>query len=229
MRIDKFLSHLKYCNRSEAKDFLSAHEVLYHQKRLTHPKDEVNPDVSMLSVDGIDVFYKSQIHLILYKPKGYLSANHDQMHPCAIDLLKEPYHRFNFAIAGRLDLDAEGLLILSTDGTLVHDIISPKKHLPKIYQVALDRKFDRFADLLKGVHILDGKDQPYVAKALAISSDENYVYITIDEGKFHQVKRMFKALNYEVTHLKRIQIGSLTLGDLKPGEYTEFTKEQLYD
>jgi 16S rRNA pseudouridine516 synthase len=229
MRIDKFLSHLKYCTRSETKSFLSAHEIMHQGKRISSQKEEIYPEIAPLYLDGHEIFYKEDIHLMLYKPQGYVSANHDDNYPCAVDLIKEPYDRFDFSIAGRLDLDAEGLLILSTSGTLVHDIISPKKHLPKVYQVLLEQPFSKEKELLKGVHILDGKNQSFLAKAIHITKDDTHVYITIDEGKFHQVKRMFKAVGYEVIQLKRIRIGHLSLGDLKPGEYIEFSKEQLYD
>jgi 16S rRNA pseudouridine516 synthase len=227
MRMDKFLTQLKYTTRSQIKDFLKQHVVMKNHQVVKNPKDDINPNVDILTIDGHKVFYQEDVHLMLYKPKGYLSANKDNMHPCAVDLIKEPYHRFEYAIAGRLDLDAEGLLILTTDGTLVHDITSPKKHLPKVYEVKLDQPFTLTDALTKGVTIKDGKDELYVAKAIDLIVNEDVIYITIDEGKFHQVKRMFQAIGYEVTHLKRIQIGNLKLGDLLPGEYIEFHKEQL--
>lgn len=229
MRIDKFLSQLKFCSRNEVKDFLKSHVVTTGNKRIISPKEEVKPDILDVIIDGKIVYYKPEIHLMMYKPKGYLSANKDAMHPCAVHLLKEPYHRFDFSIAGRLDLDAEGLLVLTTSGTLVHEITSPKKHLPKVYEVQLDHPFMFDQKLLDGVIIKDAKDELYTAKALDLSVLKDYVYITIDEGKFHQVKRMFLAVGYEVTHLKRISIGNLKLGALKPGEYIEISKEQLYD
>ncbi|HAX03964.1 MAG: hypothetical protein A2Y45_07375 [Tenericutes bacterium GWC2_34_14] len=229
MRIDKFLSQLKFCSRNEAKDFLKSHVVAVSNKRIMNPKDEINPEIFDVIIDGKIVYYKPEIHLMMYKPKGYLSANKDRLHPCAVNLLKDPYTRFDFSIAGRLDLDAEGLLVLTTSGTLVHEITSPKKHLPKVYEVKLDRPFIFDEKLLDGVIIKDAKDELYTAKALDLSISGDDVYITIDEGKFHQVKRMFLAVGYEVTYLKRVSIGNLKLGELKPGEYIEINKEQLYD
>lgn len=229
MRIDKLLSQMKYCTRSEAKNYLNMHHVMSNGKRLLSQRDDVFPEQYDIFIDGQKVFYKNEIHLMMYKPKGYISANHDAMFPCATDLIKEPYHRFDFSIAGRLDVDAEGLLILTTSGTLVHEITSPRKHLEKIYEVLLDKSFHHEKLLLKGVEVLDGKNQPYIAKAIKISMQDNIVYLTIDEGKFHQVKRMFKAVGYVVINLKRIQIGALKLGNLAPGDYIEFNKENLYD
>ena len=229
MRIDKLLSQMKFCTRSEAKQFLAKHHVAIDGTRIISQREDVVPEKSLITIDGEKLFYKSEIHLMMYKPKGYVSANKDTLHPCSTDLIKEPYHRFDFSIAGRLDIDAEGLLILTTSGTLVHEITSPVRHLRKIYEVKLDHPFTHEKDLYEGVEILDGKNEIYLAKALAIETHEDLVYLTIDEGKFHQVKRMFKSVGYEVVNLKRIQIGNLRLGSLNPGEYIEFIKENLYD
>ncbi|MDY0075155.1 MAG: pseudouridine synthase [Acholeplasmataceae bacterium] len=229
MRIDKLLSQLKYCTRSEAKTFLEQHVFTINNKRVQSSHQSIDPTCDIMVLDGKKVFYKSPIHLMINKPKGYLSANHDPIHPCVVDLIKDPYDRFDYSIAGRLDIDTEGLIILTTDGSFVHDIISPKKHVQKVYEVILDKTFTHDKELLLGVTIKDGKNQEYLAKAIELTKNEEKIYLTIDEGKFHQVKRMFQALNYQVTHLKRIQIGKLKLGDLSPGDYIEITKEMLYD
>jgi 16S rRNA pseudouridine516 synthase len=227
MRIDKLLSNLKYGSRHDIKTFISQVEIKVGNKHIQETSFNVDPSIDDIFIDGEKLFYKEEIHLIFYKPKGFLSAHHDQMHPCLIDLIKTPYHRFDFVMAGRLDLDAEGLMILTTSGSLVHEITHPRYHLKKVYEVVLEREFTHSEDLLSGVEIKDGKNNPYLAKALSLDVELNHVKLSIDEGKFHQVKRMFAALDYEVLNLKRIQIGNLTLGDLKPGEYIEFRKEEL--
>lgn len=227
MRIDKYLSNLKYGSRSEIKALIKEHDVRIDGLSVSAVDQIIDPHQQTVSIDGKIVFYEDPIHLALYKPKGYLSANRDAMHPVAVDLIKEPYHRFNLSIAGRLDLDAEGLLILTTDGDLLHRITHPNYHLPKTYEVIVDHSFQHRKHLLGGVMINDGKGKPYQAKALAIEADGNYVKIVIDEGKFHQVKRMFHAVGYEVLHLKRTMIGALSLANLKPGEYRTFRKEEL--
>ena len=229
MRIDKLLSNLKYGSRHDIKTFLSQVEIKVGNQIIKDPSFNVDPTQDIILIDGHQVFYKDEIHLIFNKPKGFLSAHHDQMHPCLIDLIKEPYHRFDFVMAGRLDLDAEGLMILTTSGSFVHQITHPKYHLEKFYEVILDRDFIESDQLISGVWIKDGKNNPFLAKAISIQVKKNHVTLAIDEGKFHQVKRMFAALDYEVLNLKRIQIGNLTLGELKPGEYREFRKEELYD
>ncbi len=229
MRIDKFLSNLKYGSRSEIKEFLKNHEIVVNNIRIMTPSFDVNPSTEDIYLDSKRVFYQYPIYLKVNKPIGYLSANTDKKYPCVTDLIKEPYNRFDYAIAGRLDLDAEGLMILTTEGAFAHQITMPKSHVPKTYEVLLDHPFNHHKELQSGVVIQDGKHQEYLAKALSIRSLDNQVWITIDEGKFHQIKRMFESVGYLVVKLKRIQIGHLKLGDLASGTYESFEKEELYD
>jgi 16S rRNA pseudouridine516 synthase len=227
MRIDKFLSNLKYGSRKQIKSFLNHHEVTINNQLIKNVSDEINPIEDELFIDGLKVFYQDEINLMIYKPKGYLSATKDNYQSVVTSLLKEPYNRFDYGIAGRLDIDSEGLLILSTNGNFVHEIMHPKSHINKIYEVILDKNFIHKDELLEGVYIHDKDNKLYLAKAIELIILDHHVTITIDEGKFHQVKRMFKKLNYEVLNLKRIQIGNLKLGTLKPGEYIEFRKENI--
>lgn len=228
MRIDKFLSALKYTTRRQAKKFLKTHDVLYMNQRVfdTSLDIDIHKDVY---IDHHKVYYKDNIHVLLYKPSGYICSKKDELYPSVLNLLKEPYHRFDFHIAGRLDVDTTGLLILSTDGSLIHELTHPKKHLPKVYEALLDKPFMHEKDLFEGVYINDDQKRTYLAKALDISVNEKMVNITIDEGKFHQVKRMFSALGYQVIQLKRIKIGHLQLSNLSEGEYIEIEKEDIYD
>ncbi len=227
MRIDKFLGNLKYGSRSEVKRLIKNKHVMIDGLQVTRPEHTLDPLKETVTIDGLSVFYQDPVHIALYKPKGFLSAHHDPMHPVALSWIQEPYSRFDLSIAGRLDLDAEGLLILTTDGDLLHQITHPNHHLPKTYEVTLNKPLMHSESLLTGVTIHDGHGNPYLAKALSVEHQGIHVKIAIDEGKFHQVKRMFKAVGYEVENLKRISIGSLTLGDLQPGEYRLFRKEEL--
>lgn len=229
MRIDKFLSHLKITSRKDAQKFLKKACVVVNGIRIFDASFDINPDIEDVWINDEKVFYKKDIHLAIYKPKDILSANHDQFHTCIVELLKAPYDRFDFKIAGRLDLDSEGLMILTTDGLFQHEITHPKSHVPKTYEVALDQPFKHEQALLDGVTIKDGKEHLYLAKASHIKTEGNDVTIIIDEGKFHQVKRMFQHVGYQVFNLKRTHIGRLSLNDLKPGEYIEIKKEDLYD
>lgn len=227
MRIDKYLSDLKIEKRSMIKKYLLSHKVMIDDRFITSSDFKFNPSESKLVIDGEIIPYIKEMHLVLYKPMGYLSAHKDSMHQTIFSLLKAPYNHYDFKIAGRLDLDAEGLLILTTDGKLVHEITHPKRHLDKVYEVTLDKIFMDQGKLLDGVTIKDEFNLPYLAKAKQIEVDHHVVTLTIDMGKFHQVKRMFQSLGYDVIKLKRTKIGNLDLRDLKEGSYYPFRKEEL--
>jgi len=229
MRIDKFLSNLKFGTRSEIKDFLKYNEVIVDSIRVLSVSYDIDPDQQVVYLNKEPIFFKYPLYLAIHKPIGYLSANHDKIYPCVVDLVKAPYDRFDFAIAGRLDLDAEGLMILTTDGLFAHRITLPKSHVPKTYEVTLNKAFTHHDALRQGVMIKDGRNQPFLATALDIESEKEIVKITIDEGKFHQIKRMFESVGYLVVKLKRIKIGKFLLGDLPVGAYREFRKEEIYD
>ena len=229
MRIDKFLSQMKYGSRKEIKEMIKAKKIFVDEVLILDADYEVDPNTQHVYINNEKVFYQETIYLMLYKPKGYLSAHHDQIHRCAIDLIPPPYNRFDLSIAGRLDLDAEGLLILSNDGSFIHRVTHPKSHLPKTYEVILDQNFTHEKEMLMGLEIKDGKNETYRAQALSLKIDHNHVIIVIDEGKFHQVKRMFGACGYQVLNLKRTHIGKLALGNLEPGACQLIRKEDLYD
>lgn len=229
MRIDKFLSQMKFCTRKEAKSFLQKHELHVDQQRIFEQDYDFDPNNQEVYINQELIYYEDPIHLAMYKPKGYVSAKKDNLYPCVTDLIKAPYDRFDFLIVGRLDVDTEGLLLLTTDGKFLHEITHPNYHLKKTYEAILDKPFTHEKELLKGVQVFDGKQKPYIAKAIDLKVDHNKVYITIDEGKFHQVKRMFLSVGYKVLYLKRTQIGKLTLGDLEPKLYMQIRKRDLYD
>lgn len=227
MRLDQYLSNLKFGSRKEIKAFLKSHDVRLDGILVTKSDIKIEPQASVLTIDGMEVPYLGAVNLCVYKPQGYLSANHDPIHPVVTDLIKEPYDRLTFYLAGRLDLDTEGLLILTTEGIFAHEITHPKKHIDKTYEAVLDKPFGDEKRLLSGVTIKDGKNQDYFTKPKSLQFHENHVKIVIDEGKFHQVKRMFEAVGYHVVALKLVGIGNLTLKDLKAGEYYPFRKEDL--
>ena len=228
MRIDKFLSSLKYTTRRQAKKFLKSHHVLYLNQRIFDASFDINTNNDVY-IDNDKVYYKDVINLLIYKPSGYICSKKDELYPSVLNLLKDPYHRFDFHIAGRLDVDTTGLLILSTDGSFIHELTHPKKHMPKVYEALLDKPFNHQKEMMQGVQILDDQKRTYLAKARHIVIDGKKVEITIDEGKFHQVKRMFASLDYQVIQLKRISIGNLQLKNLNEGEYIEIEKEDVYD
>ena len=230
MRIDRFLSNLKYGSRSEMTKAVKKGLVKVNDKIITDSHLKIDPNKDIIHFNDELVSYYDIINIMIYKPIGYLSANKDNLHKVVLDLIEDNYKRLDLKIAGRLDLDSEGLLILTTSGKFAHFITSPNNKINKVYEVILDNDITNYEMLLEGVLIKDGKNEEYLAKALDIKKVEDKKYlITLDEGKFHQVKRMFLALNSKVINLKRIQVGNLKLGNLKPGEYITFKKEELHD
>lgn len=157
MRIDKLLSQLKYGSRNDIKKMISKGQIKVNHTIIHDPTYEVKPHDDHICVNDDIIFYKDPIHLAIYKPVGYLSAHHDTLHPCVMDLIKPPYHRFDFKIAGRLDLDAEGLMILTTDGMLAHELthqnIMSKRHIKSYLINHLHMKRSYFRELLFTTHI----------------------------------------------------------------------------
>lgn len=230
MRIDKLLTNLKYGSRKEIESLINKGNVFVNNFLVKKKDFQVDPNEDTILVNGEKLFYREFIYLAINKPKNYLSANKDNLHKVVFELVEKPFSNFDLHVAGRLDLDSEGLMILTNDGELIHKITSPKNHVPKTYEVILDKPFNDAKTLLNGVMIKDGDGETFFAKAIEIEMLTEYcVKIIIDEGKFHQVKRMFKACGYTVLNLKRTAIGPLLLENLKTGEYIEFERGIFYD
>lgn len=228
MRLDKLLSNLKYGSRKEIKNLIKEHAITINGEIVTSPSIKINPSKDVILIYDQEVVYHKLINIMIYKPIGYLSANKDNLHRTVIDLLDDELLRYDFKIAGRLDLNSEGLLILTTSGRFAHKVTNPNYKVNKVYEVTLNQPIIDFTELLKGVIIKDGKNEDYLAKALEIVKlNETTLHITINEGKFHQVRRMFKKIGFEVINLKRIKVGNLELGNLAPKEYRMFMEEEL--
>lgn len=231
MRIDKLLADLKYGSRSEVKKLLKNKSVLVNQQYVTDGGLHINPETDEIIVNGEKIFYKPFVYYMLNKPKGYISATMDGAHRTVLDLLKPEDCRYDVFPCGRLDLDTEGLLILSNDGQFAHRLTHPKKEVYKTYYVEVDKPIEA-KDLeifLSGMTILDGQNEPYTTKrAFLMPLSEKSAKVAICEGKFHQVKRMFAHVGKQVTYLKRVAIGSLMLDEqLGLGEYRELLIEEL--
>ncbi len=192
----------------------------------SHHINPIEDDIIFL---GQTFIYRDPLVIMMNKPTGVLSVTKDEKRRTAIDLVGAEYPRFSLHIAGRLDIDVEGFLLLTNDGSIVHDIISPNKHIDKTYVATLDRKLANPNVLLEGVTIRDGKNKPYQAKAKHIEWLRERTYkLIIDEGKHHQVKRMFLHEGATVKHLKRIAIGGLMLDEeLNPGDYRMMSQDEI--
>ncbi|MBQ6622327.1 MAG: rRNA pseudouridine synthase [Mogibacterium sp.] len=232
MRLDKYLSDMGIGARSELKKIIRKGHVTVGGSVVTDPGHAVLED-SAVAVNGVPVRYEAFAYYMLHKPAGVITASEDPREETVIDLLPEPRRKDLFPV-GRLDRDTEGLLLITNDGPLAHRLLSPKHHVDKVY-------FARVAGLVTeetvrafrdGLKLPDGLDcLPAELEILAASSGPDpvsEVRITIREGKFHQIKRMFQAVGMEVLYLKRLSMGPLALDPaLAPGDCRKLTPNEL--
>ncbi|MBA2871799.1 16S rRNA pseudouridine516 synthase [Anoxybacillus calidus] len=230
LRIDKLLANMGYGTRKEVKKLLKSGVVKVDDVIVKDPKMQVNPDEQVVTVWGEEVQYKEFIYLMMNKPPGVISATEDVAQETVIDLLEEEDKIFEPFPVGRLDKDTEGLLLLTNDGQLAHQLLSPKKHVPKTYFAVIDGEVTE-ADVTafrQGIVLDDGYETKPAELVILKSGIRSDVEVTITEGKFHQVKRMFQAVGKRVVYLKRIQMGPLSLDEsLELGEYRELTDEEV--
>ncbi len=228
MRIDKFLSNSGFGSRKEIKALVKSGAVISDGKAVTDSAMHINENEVVVTVNGERVNYSKYVYLMLNKPAGYVSAVYDKKLPVVTDLVPDKYAHFDVFPVGRLDIDTEGLLILTNDGALSHRLLSPKSHVDKVYFVTSAHKAAKNAEQLfkEGITIDDGyKTMP--AELERTDNDTEYL-LTLHEGKFHQVKRMFKAIDNEVVYLKRIKMGGLMLDDtLEKGGIRELTPKEI--
>ena len=229
-RLDKILSNMGYGSRKEIKQYIKEGRVVVNDEVIKNNSIKVDPYEDEISINGEVVEYKKYIYLIMNKPKGVISSTRDPFSSTVLDLLDEEYLSFEPHPVGRLDKDTEGLLLFTNDGKLTHRLLSPKKGVNKKYYVEIDGYVDnRYIDSFKEGVVLDDGYKTMPSKLEIIES--NYiskVHLTIMEGKFHQVKRMFQSIGMEVLYLKRISMGTIKLDEnLLPGEYRELTTEEV--
>ncbi|MDK2919374.1 MAG: rRNA pseudouridine516 synthase [Candidatus Petromonas sp.] len=230
LRLDRILGNMGYGTRKELKKIVRAGLVKVDGEVVNKSSIHVNPYVSIIEINGERVNYREYIYLMMNKPPNVISATYDNVHRTVLDLLDEKYLVFNPFPMGRLDIDTEGLLIITNDGKMAHEVLSPKNHIPKTYCAHIEGKVtdEDVEEFKKGIVLDDGYKTLSSELNILESGDISKVELTIYEGKFHQVKRMFKALDKEVLYLKRIAMGSLKLDEsLKPGEYRELTKLEI--
>ena len=227
MRLDRVLSNLNYGSRTDIKEACKNKRVKVNGNIIVDPSRQVFPKDEILFDDEL-VFHKEAFLLMLNKPSGVVSANKDNLHKTVIDLIKDPYNRYDLNICGRLDIDTVGLVLITNSGKLMHKIISPNNNIDKTYYVEYSGSMSKSA-LESPLELLDGNNETYTTKGSKVEIlTSNSCNITISEGKFHQVKRMFESIGCKVTYLKRIRIGNITLDEsLKEGEYKEIEIDSL--
>ena len=222
MRLDKYLADMKIGTRSQVKELIKKGHIKINDEIVKKSDYKVeNNDV--IKYDDKQVDYIEYEYIILNKPQGYLSATEDNYDKTIMELIDSK--RKDLVPVGRLDKDSEGLILITNDGQLNHKLLDPKNHVNKKYYVEVDTKIvDNAEDLFK--EPMDLGD--FITKPARFEKiDDYHAYLTISEGKFHQVKRMFSKIGSEVIYLKRISFKNLVLGDLKIGEYRYLTDEEL--
>lgn len=229
IRLDKYLSEMGEGTRSEIKDMARKGRILVDGIPEKKTDRKINPEKNKVSVDGRWISYVQYEYYMLNKPQGVISATEDSRHETVVDLIHERKRDDLFPV-GRLDKDTEGLLLITNDGELAHQLLSPKKHVDKIYYAKIKGKIPENAEeqMANGLVLSDGTPTLPARLEIMKQGELSEILLTIHEGKFHQVKRMFETLGCCVVYLKRMSMGGLTLDQrLKPGEYRPLTVTEI--
>ena len=228
MRLDKFLSNSGFGTRKEIKSLIKQSAITVGGRTATDPGMQMDENASDIRINGVAVSYKKYIYIMLNKPDGYVSATYDKHLPVVTSLLDEYANSFEPYPVGRLDIDTEGLLILTNDGDMCHRLLAPKSHVKKKYFVISDIPVDNddIQAFAEGVVLDDGYKT--MGAVLELTENPLHSYVTLYEGKFHQVKRMFEAVGKQVMYLKRVSMGNLCLDEnLELGQYRELTHTEI--
>lgn len=230
MRLDKYLCDVGIGTRSQVKEILKKGNVLVNGEVVTRPEWKVEENTDCVVCEGRKIAYREYVYWMLYKPAGVVSATEDKRERTVMEFLPQRERKKGVFPVGRLDKDTEGLLLLTNDGELAHRLLSPKKHVDKRYYAKVrgmvrQEHVERFSE---GLDI--GEERLTLPARLEVieSGEISEVWVTIQEGKFHQVKRMFEAIGCKVLYLKRMSMGTLMLDEgLKSGECRELTQAEL--
>ena len=221
MRLDKYLADMGVGTRSQIKEDIKKGKVFVNDMMIKTPELKVLPDSDIIFYDNELISYTKWEYIMLYKPAGVLSATRDKKIPTVLDLLKEKKRKDLFPV-GRLDKDTEGLLFITNDGLLAHQILSPKNHVAKCYYVEVNGSLtqEMIEEFQTGLKLEDGYvTLPSELKILKNMETQAQAEVTIYEGKYHQIKRMFEAVGRSVIYLKRLSMGTLVLDpNLEKGE-----------
>ena len=228
IRLDKYLADMGLGTRTEVKKKIRKGQITVNGVVIREPEYKTDTDADEVLADHQPLSYECFEYYMLNKPQGVVSATEDKREKTVLDLIVSKKRKDLFPV-GRLDKDTEGLLLITNDGELAHQLLSPKKHVDKQYFVKLLKPLEQ-EDVQKLEHGVDigEKELTMPAEVVFTGQEDTEVLMTIREGKFHQVKRMFKAVGNQVVFLKRISMGSLKLDEkLKPGDYRLLTQEEI--
>lgn len=228
MRLDKFIGNMGYGTRSEVKKEISRGHVTVNGEIKRKHGFNIDVEKDIVNLNGSIISHEPFIYVVLNKPQGVITATKDSKHKTVMDLLGDAYGSRILSPVGRLDIDTEGLLIITDDGQFNHEIMSPKKHVSKTYFAEIEGQptMDTVSQFEAGIDI--GEMCKPAKLTILEAGDISHISLEITEGKFHQVKRMFEAVNMKVVYLKRVKIGSLVLEDnLELGEHRKLSKKEV--
>lgn len=229
IRLDKYLADMGVGTRAEVKKYVRQGKVKIDGRVVKSPEEKVDVEIQMVSYLDQLVTYETFEYYMLNKPAGVISAATDTREKTVVDLIEEKKHKDLFPV-GRLDKDTEGLLLITNDGELAHRLLSPKRHVDKVYYakvkgVVTEKDVKAFSE---GVSLGQGEMAKPAALEILTSDEISEIRLTIQEGKFHQVKRMFQSVGKEVVYLKRLSMGTLVLDESLPlGAYRRLTREEI--
>ena len=228
IRLDKFLADAGYGTRSEVKKQLKSGIVSVNGAVCKKPEEKIDPACDVVTVAGKEVVYEAFSYYLFYKPAECVTAKTDALHKTVMDYFPETVRK-NCSPVGRLDKDTEGVLLITDDGGLNHHLMSPAHHVKKTYYAVLDREVPVSAihQFAEGVDI--GDEKKTLPAELDTETPVYHANLTISEGRFHQVKRMFETVGCHVVYLKRLSLGNLSLGELTPGEYRRLSEAEVTD
>ena len=230
IRLDKYLAEMGLGTRSQIKEAARKGRIRVNGVTEKGAGEKIDPDSDTVLFDGQEITYVRMEYYLLNKPQGVVSATEDTLHKTVLDLIDGKRKKELFPV-GRLDIDTEGLLLITNDGDLAHRLLSPRHHVDKVYYAVVDGELPEDApqQFKKGITLEDGMvTMPAGLEIKEAGKGTAQVLVTIQEGKFHQVKRMFQAMGCRVTYLKRLSMGPLRLDEgLRPGEYRPLTEEEV--
>ncbi|WP_010248193.1 pseudouridine synthase [Acetivibrio cellulolyticus] len=229
-RVDRILSNFGFGTRREIKQLVKNGEVKVDGEVIKDSGMHVDPKTSKIEISGQVLNYRQFIYVMMNKPAGVISATFDNRHETVVDILPEEYKCFDPFPVGRLDIDTEGLLLMTNDGQLAHELLSPRKHVPKKYFAYIEGEVSAGDVKMfeEGILLDDGYKTLPAELHILEQGESSSVEVIIFEGKFHQVKRMFEAVGKKVKYLKRITMGNLVLDEaLATGECRELTENEL--
>lgn len=227
-RLDKLLASTGRWSRREVRVLVKEGRVLVDGMPAAGAEQKLDPALSQVLVDGEEPAIREYTYVMLHKPTGVLSATEDARQKTVLDLLPPELRRQGLSPVGRLDKDSEGLLLLTNDGELAHRLLSPRKHVDKVYYIRTDRPLTAgdAAAFAAGIVLSDGT--ACLPAGLEVLGDGTEALVTLHEGKFHQIKRMIASRGAAVCRLKRLSMGTLVLDELlKPGEFRLLTREEV--